>query len=41
VLDPVIENHPHRTLTDFRGILVRRFAHDGSILLRSWSLRET
>jgi hypothetical protein len=37
----VIEYQPHRTLAHLRGKLVRRFAHHGSILLGSWSLRQT
>jgi hypothetical protein len=37
----VIQHHPHRSGTDFRGKLVRRLAHNGSILFGSWSLRQT
>ena len=28
MLTGIVENHPHGTLADFRGILVRCFAHD-------------
>jgi hypothetical protein len=37
----VIQHQPHRSLAHFRGKLVRRLARHGSILLRSWSLRQT
>jgi hypothetical protein len=34
-------DHPHRTLADLRGKLGRCRGHDGSILLKSCSLRQT
>jgi hypothetical protein len=37
----VIQHHPYRSGTDFRGEFVRRLAHKGSILFGSWSLRQT
>ncbi|WP_425280296.1 integrase core domain-containing protein [Roseivivax halodurans] len=41
MLAAVVENHTNRSLADLRGELVRRLAHDGSSLLKSWSLRQT
>ncbi|MFN8891284.1 MAG: hypothetical protein ACK53N_17070, partial [Alphaproteobacteria bacterium] len=37
----VIQHHPNRSGSDLRGEFVRRFAHNGSILFGSWSLRQT
>jgi hypothetical protein len=37
----MIQHHPHRPGSNLRAEFVRRFARHGSILLGSWSLRET
>jgi hypothetical protein len=34
-------DHPRRTLADLRGKLGRCRGHDGSILLKGWSRRQT
>ena len=37
----MIQHHPHGALADLGRELVRRLARHGSILLGSWSLRQT
>ncbi|MCU4162249.1 hypothetical protein AiwAL_19585 [Acidiphilium sp. AL] len=37
----MIQNHPHRAGTDLRAEFGRCLVHRGSILLKSWSLRQT
>ena len=37
----MVQHHPHRPRPDLRAEVGRRFACDGSIKLRSWSLLKT